>query len=299
MDKFFLITGILLAAGSVFHVLRTRSRSERLLRSLESMICQAREGSFSESSFDESRLSKIESEMADFLSASTLSARNVEEERDRIKTLISDISHQTKTPIANLILYGELLAEGNLSEEERSNVEAILGQSEKLRFLIDCLVKLSRLEHGILSLSPERQAVAPLLSRTVESMKPKADEKGIELRIERSEDSAVFDEKWTTEALMNLVDNAIKYTEKGTVSMSTVAYESFLRIDIADTGIGIAEEEHAKIFGRFYRSEQTKNIEGVGIGLYLAREILSAEGGYIKVNSAPGRGSVFSVFLPR
>ena len=95
----------------------------------------------------------------------------------------------------------------------------------------------------------------------------------------RSDAFAVFDFKWTAEALANIVDNAIKYTEHGTIRISAVSYEMFARIDISDTGSGIPETEQAKIFARFYRSKAVQEQEGVGIGLYLARQIISGEGG--------------------
>ena len=110
---------------------------------------------------------------------------------------------------------------------------------------------------------------------------------------------ACFDVKWTTEAIENIVDNAIKYTpEGGDITLAVTSYELFLRIDIADTGIGIAESEYADIFKRFYRSQAVNTIEGVGIGLYLARQIITGQGGYIKVTSTLGQGTTFSVFLP-
>ncbi len=111
-----------------------------------------------------------------------------------------------------------------------------------------------------------------------------------------TEETACFDPKWTAEALCNLVDNAIKYTEQGGVILSVTPYELFLRVDVTDTGIGIPEDRQAQIFSRFYRGNSDR--EGVGIGLYLAREILRSEGGYIKVSSEPGKGSVFALFLP-
>ena len=115
----------------------------------------------------------------------------------------------------------------------------------------------------------------------------------------KTDATAVFDEKWTLEALCNIVDNAIKYTVTGGISINVIVYEFFVRIDISDTGIGISDNEHEKVFSRFYRSEDTKNMEGVGIGLYLSRQIISGEGGYIKVSSVYGQGSTFSVFLPK
>ncbi|WP_330370492.1 sensor histidine kinase [Butyrivibrio sp. AE3003] len=223
----------------------------------------------------------------------------MENERDKIKSLISDISHQTKTPISNLILYSELLENGELSGVDRSNAEAIHAQAEKLRFLIDSLVKLSRLENGILALEPQETPLMSLLEDIVRQFEEKAEKKGLKLELNKTDAKAVIDAKWTHEALANIVDNAIKYTDNGSIKISVTPYEMFVRVDIKDTGIGISEEEHPKIFKRFYRGTEVKQKEGVGIGLHLAREIISGEGGYIKLSSTPGEGSTFSVFLPR
>ena len=110
--------------------------------------------------------------------------------------------------------------------------------------------------------------------------------------------TACYDHKWTLEALGNLIDNAIKYTQTGGVTVRVKPYELFVSIEVEDTGIGIAEEEYAKVFGRFYRSMSVADEQGVGIGLYLAREILKQEFGYIQLTSAVGKGTVFSLFLP-
>ena len=189
--------------------------------------------------------------------------------------------------------------EEDLLASAKANVDAIYNQSEKLRFLIDSLVKLSRLENGIISLSPQLTALQPLLQGIAEQYASKAAEKELSLHLHDTDISAIFDSKWTAEALANIVDNAIKYTEYGTITISAVNYEMFARIDISDTGAGISESEQSKIFTRFYRSKVVPEKEGVGIGLYLARQIISDEGGYIKVTSVPGKGSTFSIFLPK
>lgn len=278
-------------------------RTKKTMDAIEQMLKNAMNPRFLETKFDESRMSALETRFAHYLSASAVSARNVAIEKNKIETLIADISHQTKTPIANLLLYSELLQEADLPDDVRSNAEAVHTQTEKLRFLIDSLVKLSRLENGIIALSPRQAPLQPMLASICEQLAPKAEEKGLFLRFcdtEISADvSAKFDPKWTAEAVCNIIDNAIKYTAQGGVTISVTAYEMFARIDISDTGIGISEEEHAKIFSRFYRSKNALDKEGVGIGLYLAREIVVGEGGYIKVASALGKGAVFSVFLPK
>lgn len=285
--------------AAVLIVCINRYRTRKTLNTLEKMLDSAMDGSFSEDTFDESRLSRLETRFAHHLSASAISARKTAEEKDKIKTLIADISHQTKTPIANLLLYIELLEEEELSDSARSNVNALHNQTNKLRFLIDSLVKLSRLENGILSLSQKKEAIQPLLQNICEQYLPNAAAKGLTLHIPKTDSCAVFDAKWTAEALGNIVDNAIKYTQKGGITISVTEYEMFARIDIADTGIGIPEEEFSKIFSRFFRSENVKNSDGVGIGLFLARKIINEESGYIKVTSHFGQGSCFSVFLPK
>lgn len=284
---------------TVFVIFWNCRRTEQTMDKIEQMLGAAINGEFSEDTFDETRMSALETKFAHYLSASAVSAQNIAAEKGKVETLIADISHQTKTPIANLLLYSELLAEENLPESIRGNVEALHAQTEKLHFLIQSLVKLSRLENGILTVNPRPEPLQPMLRNIYEQFTAKAEEKGLFLRLEATTASAVYDPRWTAEALCNLVENAIKYTEHGGVTISAAAYEMFVRIDISDTGIGIAEADQTKIFSRFYRSENTRDNDGVGIGLYLAREIISGEGGYIKLASAKSQGSVFSVFLPR
>ena len=288
----------LLAAAGI--ALWTHLRARRMLDTLDRMLDDAVRGDFQESLYDESRLSALETRMAHYLSSSAVSARNLAEEKDDIKTLIGDISHQTKTPIANLLLYAQLLAEQDLPPESRAYVSALEGQAEKLRFLIDALVKTSRLETGVLAMTPKRHGLQQLLEDAAAQAAPRAEAKGIALTVEPADLSARFDPKWTTEALYNLVDNAVKYTPAGgSVTLRAVGYELFCRIDVTDTGPGIPEAEQAKIFQRFYRSPAVSGEEGVGIGLYLARQIAAGQGGYLKVTSRPGEGSTFSLFLPR
>ena len=192
-----------LAAAAV--VLWERRKVRKTMEEIERMLDAAMTDSFSETNFDESRLSALETKFAHYLSAAEASSRNVAQEKDRIKSLIADISHQTKTPIANLLLYSELLMEETLPASAKANVEALYKQSEKLRFLIDSLVKLSRLENGIISLSPHRTALQPLLQGIAEQYAAKAAEKGLSLRLHDTDISATFDMKWTAEALANIV----------------------------------------------------------------------------------------------
>lgn len=298
MSGYLVIGAAVLLALAV--VLYDRWHTARTIRRLDEMLTAAMNGSFSEQNFDESRLSSLESRLGRYLAASALSARNVREQKDQISALISDISHQTKTPVANLQLYAQLLSEQPLTPQGKDCAAAISAQAEKLQTLIEALVKTSRLETGILALHPQLGEISPVVERAAAQYAPKAAEKGITLTVGQTDGSAVFDPRWTEEAVCNLLDNALKYTPTGgTVTVEVKNYELFLAIRVDDTGPGISEEEQAKIFRRFYRAPGAYQAEGVGIGLYLTRQIAEKQGGYVKVESAPGRGSTFSLYIPR
>lgn len=277
-----------------------RRSSRRLLNRLDKMLDKAITQGFAEEDYDESLLSAVENKLARYLAASTVSARNLQTEKDAIKTLVADISHQTKTPLSNILLYAQLLSEQQLPEESGRCVAALESQAEKLQSLIEALVKTSRLESGILALHPQPNALAPMLKDAVAQFQPKAAEKSITLELTESEGEGVFDPKWTAEAVCNLLDNAIKYTPRsGSVTVRAFSYDLFCRIDVTDTGMGIPEEEQSKVFGRFYRCAANQQEQGVGIGLHLVRQIAQGQGGYVKVSSQIGKGSTFSLFLPK
>lgn len=288
------------AAAALAAAVWNRFHAKRVMKNLNRMLDAAMAGTFLERDFDESLLSAVESRFAHYLAANAVTSQKLQEEKDKIKTLIADISHQTKTPVANILLYTQLLSEQELSPEGRNCAAALEGQVEKLRALVDALVKTSRLETGVLALHPKAGPLVPMLEEAVAQFIPKAAEKGITLALIPTDIPAVFDPKWTAEAVCNLVDNAVKYTPAGgTVTVEVIPYQMFCRINVTDSGPGIPEAERTKVFQRFYRSPAAYETEGVGIGLYLTRQIAEGQGGYIKVASRPGRGSCFSIYLPR
>ena len=306
MNIVIIVAAALILAGAVVLVIYNRLKLKRTFDSLETMLNQAIEGNFTVNSFDETRFSRLEATLEEYLSSASISAQNVKDEKDKLKELISDISHQTKTPIANLVLYGELLEGTELTAEQKSNVKAIQTQTEKLRFLIDSLVKLSRLESGIIQLERKPIAIFPILQNVIDQVRERATAKGLQLTLNETTATATIDSKWTQEAIFNIADNAVKYTDKGSITISATEFDMFVRVDISDTGKGIPEEDLPKIFGRFYRGSATKSEEGVGIGLHLAREIISGQGGYIKVKSTTAQKAApdtpvttFSIFLPK
>ena len=303
MGTFLGVLGLVALAALLLLGLWLWLDARRTVRRLDRMLSTAIDGGFGEESFDESAPSALESRMARFLNGSARSLRGVQRQRESIQRMLSDISHQTKTPLANLKLYSSLLMEEELTPRQREQAQVILQQSEKLSFLIETLVKLSRLETDVLAVTPKSQPLSPLLERAASQAKAAAERKGIALQLhlqQQAEMKALYDLRWTAEALGNLLDNAVKYTPPdGCIQVSATQYELFCRIDVRDNGIGVAEEEQAQIFGRFYRGRQVREQEGLGIGLYLAREIAQKQGGYLKLSSRPGQGSTFSLYLPR
>lgn len=271
----------------------------KAIKRLDAMVQNAMSGKPIENGFDETKMSALETSLAQYLMINRGTQTQLQEEKQRINQLISDISHQVKTPIANILLYAQLLEEGELQKAEKESVLALINQTEKLNFLIASLVKTSRLESGIISLVSKNSDIQPIIDDVILEAAKNAENKNIIINNQPTDIKVLCDPKWTAEAMGNILDNAIKYTPcGGSVSITVEAFQIFCKIDISDNGMGIREEEQAKIFTRFYRSDTVGEKDGVGLGLYLAREVISNEGGYIKVKSAPQMGSTFSVYLP-
>ena len=195
----------------------------------------------------------------------------------------------------------DTLLEKPMTEAERTDfIRGIRTQTDKLDFLFQALVKTSRLETGVIQLDKKVSSLYDTVAQAMSGIVYAAEKKEISVSVNCPE-KLMFshDSKWTAEALFNLLDNAVKYTSAGgKISVSVVQWEMYVEIKVADNGKGISESNQAAIFRRFYREEEVHSEPGVGIGLYLAREIITRQGGYIKVVSAPGNGSEFSIMLP-
>ncbi len=265
---------------------------------LEKMLEDAINDTFEEKDYDESRLSRLEVKWKRFLSSSMTSRHRIMEEQERIKGLISDISHQTRTPLSNILLYSELLQEKETDPALLPIVQNIKEQSEKLDFLIRSLVKASRLESDVLALRPKNQPVAPMVEAAIATLREEAEKKGIRISGDNFQGRACFDRKWTQEALENMIDNGVKYSPQGSeIRVWTTDYEMFAAVHIKDQGVGVREEEQCRIFERFYRSMDAAEEKGLGLGLYLVREIAVRQGGYVRIKSKPGMGSTFSFYM--
>lgn len=297
-----LLTAFLFAWGAVFLCFFQKILSDftgGLCRTLDAMINGSEKP---EIDFDaETFLSRISHRLERLYQIMQVNSRRVEEERAELQSLVSDISHQTKTPLANLKMVNDtLLTRAMTEEQKREFLQAAGSQLDKLDFLIQAMVKTSRLETGVIILEKKEALILDTLTGAINSIFAPMEKKQIILSVDCPADLIVsHDSRWTAEALYNLLDNAVKYTPAGgSICVTVQKWEMYLKVDVTDTGRGIPESEQAAVFRRFYREEAVHDIDGIGIGLYLAREIITMQGGYIKVASTIGKGSVFSVFLP-
>ena len=188
-----------------------------------------------------------------------------------------------------------------VTEAERIDfIKGVRSQTDKLDFLFQALVKTSRLETGVIRLEKKPGRIYDTVAQAMSGIVYAAEKKQIGVSVDCPENLTVaHDSKWTAEALFNLLDNAVKYTPAGgKITVTVEEWEMYVEIKVTDTGKGISESNQAAIFRRFYREEEVHDQPGVGIGLYLAREIITQQGGYIKVVSELGNGSAFSIMLP-
>lgn len=290
----------LLFTGFVFTL---RKEMQDHLSSLSELIQDLNNGHTSQvfPLHEDTLLSKLQNQIVQLSELLSMQKQRYQDETRDVKSLISDISHQLKTPLANLGIYNSLLMDDTLPNEKRVEFTSHMGsQIVKLSWLMESLIKLSRLESGIIELHTESRNLENTVLAAVKQAFPSAEQKNIEILLKAHQGITLqHDPKWTGEALYNIIDNALKYTlGPGSITITIRQYDLFARVDIVDCGIGIPTAEINAIFQRFYRGEGSKGTEGVGIGLYLARKIVADQGGYIKVSSEQCKGSVFSIFLP-
>lgn len=221
-------------------------------------------------------------------------------DKETIQELVSDISHQVKTPVANIKMFTGILKKHALSEEKREEFLSTLeGQINKLDFLMQSLIKMSRLETGTFVLHMKEAPLSETIARAMSGVWAAAERKHISLEVQCHEElTALHDPKWTAEAVGNLLDNAVKYTpDGGTVQVTVEPWQFYTKLTVSDTGIGIDESHYHDVFQRFFREEEAADKEGVGLGLYLANGIINKQKGYISVKSQKGKGTAFSVYL--
>ena len=272
-----------------------------MYRTIDRMLDEILDGEpISQSDIREGEISVLASKAKRVKEKVDLGISTAEEEKEQVKSLISNMSHQLKTPLAGLMMYREMLEDEGLDEETRKRfLGKMKGQSEKIDWILKSLFKMVNLEQGAVVFEAEALPVRDTILDAVTAVLDRADQRNIRILTEPFEDRLLWhNRKWTAEVLVNLLENAVKYTEPGgCITISVNPMEMYTEIAVRDTGRGIRKEELNEIFKRFYRSRDAENIEGSGIGLYLSRLILEQEKGYMTAESELGEGSKFSVFL--
>jgi Signal transduction histidine kinase len=278
-----------------------------VLKDLSEMIDRMVDNIFEERPFlefkeaDDGIFSKICGRLEKLYAAKAIAVKNMKQEVSVTHELISDISHQVKTPVANIKMYTDIMARKLHGSELASDLKVLEKQADRLDFLMQSLIKMSRLEANIISLKIQDCRLLDILASALSIVLPKAGKKRIMIRTQCGAGIIVSaDRKWTAEAVFNILDNAVKYTDaEGWVQIRAVPLESCISLEIADNGIGIRQEEAPLLFKRFYRGESVCGEEGLGLGLALARRIIVMEHGYITAEPGIDGGSIFKIMIPK
>ena len=324
MEKFMICMAVLAAAAGIaivcirrYYRKRMQAATQMLLERLDRAIG----GEMQEEIFDESVDAAVTERLNRLLELTNMHQEQAETERDTIKSIISNITHQIRTPVTNIMLYTGLLQEivaalgqdGGVTENISHLLLKLQKQADKLDFFMKELVKSTYTEQEMISLHPEMTDVQEIVAAACQTVELSAMKKGIVIAVQSAGDVqqhgkeetadgilCYADRKWTVEALANVLDNAVKYSPSGSrIDVRLRTGESFLCVEVEDRGCGIREEEQGRIFERFYRAEEVSAEPGFGIGLYLVREVLSRQGGYARVKSAPGEGTTMYLYLSR
>ena len=298
MTQKLLTGGLVLALAAVFllglYYLKCLKRMQKLLRDYQET------GTAGFSTMKETQESKLENTLQRLLNQAEKKEVQAKKERDEVASLLSDLTHQLKTPMANVIMYTELLEDESLKAEERERFTHLAGtQAKKMQWLLENMLKASQLEKGIISFSAEYTGIRETIGQAVSGVYAQAEDKNITIMVEAFEDRKLYhNPKWTAEALENILDNAVKYSPSGsTVTVRVYPMELYTQIEITDQGIGIPRENIIKFSNVFTEAAMRRRRRAVGLGLYLAQLILNNEKGYVTAVSRPGEGSSFRIFL--
>lgn len=292
-----MILVVLLCITIVYGIFKNRKTYLMIDKLLEQVISQEK---IELSDVKEGEFSALVSKINRIQNVLKNQIEQAEEEKEQVKSLVSNMTHQLKTPLANLSIYADILNNHDLDEQKKDEfTEKIKKQIDKLDWIISSLGKMVKLEENVILFQTDDNPIRQTILDAIDTIYKKAEKKEIALIVEPYEDCMLYhNRKWTAEVFVNLLENAVKYTDKGgEIRIRIHPYEIYTEIQFQDNGCGIHKEEISKIFKRFYRSQEVEHIEGSGIGLYLSNLILEKEKGYLVVRSVYGEGSCFSVFL--
>lgn len=220
--------------------------------------------------------------------------------RRQLDENIGDLVHQLNTPITNIRIYTGFLERDDLTLEERAKfTKCLKGQAQKLSWLGESFSKISRLEMGIIRLKPEKQNLQAMILHAVGQVMEKARQKGMNVELKGDvKEEVLADAKWTSEAIFNVLDNAVKYGDNGSeIEIEAVKMTNYIGVAVRNSGIAIDEEEYHNLFKRFYRGKGSETTEGSGLGLYIVRKILEDEKGYVTVGRKHDGRTEFVMYL--
>ena len=249
---------------------------------------------------DDNRISKLTYKANRIIDMCVSDMARNKVEKETIQGFISDMSHQMKTPLSGISIYSDILLSGNINiEEQEEFLHRIRSGTEKLQWMMDCLIKMSRLEVGAVQLSPVETNIKQTISDSIAGVVATASKKNIDIVVSEFRDCLLYhDKKWTREAITNVLENAVKYSPSDSkIDIAVEQMVLYTKIIISDYGVGIEKKDWNLIFKRFYRGNNVKDNEGSGLGLYLATLIMEKQGGYIMIDSIPGKYTSFSLFL--
>lgn len=286
-----------LALFAVYLIFRNRRQYREIDRMLDAVLTRQ---PIKRSDLEEGNLSALAGKAKRIQEHLLLEIEQAEQEKEQVKQLIANMSHQLKTPLANVMMYEELLGGLALSPEEQAHfLEKMHAQTVKIDWILKSLFKMAKLEQNAIDFEIAPLPIHDTLMDALNTIYAKAEQKQIQIELETKKNPVLLhNRQWTAEVFANLLENAVKYTDAGgKIRIAIESLEMYTQISFSDTGIGIDPSEYQAIFRRFYRSKRAENIEGSGIGLYLSKMILEKEFGYLTVESQAGRGSCFTVFL--
>ena len=292
-----LVFFVIIFMQNVFQYIKIYKRLERLRLAAQNIVDQNFNiGIYENAEGTFAKLAYVFNNMRTVMKNNFLS---IEREKEFLINLLSDISHQLKTPISSLIIYNDILLNRTIDEDKRREfLENSSKQLNRIEWLIKSLLKLAKLDAGAIRFEKINGDINKTVKGSIEVLRAKAKYEKVDLRF-YSEDSKIImehDPNWLSEAIINLIKNSLEHTkEGGLVKVNTERTPVFTKIIVKDTGEGIPKEEITHIFKRFYKGRRNKNVESVGIGLALSKSIIEAHDGMINVESKEGEGTTFII----
>ncbi|MGJ7920254.1 sensor histidine kinase [Neobacillus sp. LXY-4] len=293
---FFTFIGTILLSFGLIGIL-----SQKLTRPL--LIMKDATKRMAKGEYEQTILIKGNDEVAQLAKSIQSLGEQLQEYEDTRNDFLADVSHELRTPLTYIKGYSDIVSKGmyKTSEEQAEYISIINKEANRLSFLLNDLFEMSKLQVGKFELKREKADVHIIIEKVINNLIPAALEKGIVIKDETAIHlpEMYMDVQRMEQVFYNLIENAIKYTDKGEITVKSYQQKEMIVIEIKDTGIGIPSQDIPKIWDRFYRVDKsrTRKTGGSGLGLFLVKQIVEGHGGRIFVNSVEDVGSIFSIYL--